>query len=74
MEKAMDDPPVSPPGIDTSVPNVARVYDALLGGKDNFAVDRAQAAKLIEFDLGGRPGYSPVPRPGCWSADPSRGA
>ena len=46
----MDDPPVSPPGIDTSVPNVARVYDALLGGKDNFAVDRAQAAKLIEFD------------------------
>lgn len=37
-------------GIDTSVPNIARVYDSLLGGKDNFAVDRAQAAKLIEFD------------------------
>lgn len=46
----MNDPPVSPPGIDTSVPNVARVYDALLGGKDNFAADRTQAAKLIEFD------------------------
>jgi O-methyltransferase involved in polyketide biosynthesis len=49
MEKAKDDP-ASPPGIDTSVPNVARVYDSLLGGKDNFAVDRIQAAKLIEFD------------------------
>ena len=46
----MDDPAVPPPGIDTSVPNVARVYDALLGGKDNFAVDRVQAAKLVEFD------------------------
>jgi O-methyltransferase involved in polyketide biosynthesis len=37
-------------GIDTSVPNIARVYDCLLGGKDHFAVDRVQAAKLIEFD------------------------
>jgi O-methyltransferase involved in polyketide biosynthesis len=46
----MDDPAVSLPGIDTSVPNVARVYDALLGGKENFAADRAQAAKLIEID------------------------
>jgi O-methyltransferase involved in polyketide biosynthesis len=50
MDKAMGDPAVSPPGIDTSVPNVARVYDCLLGGKDNFAADRIQAAKLIEFD------------------------
>jgi O-methyltransferase involved in polyketide biosynthesis len=50
MEKAMDDPAVSVPGIDTSVPNVARVYDALLGGKDNFAADRVQAGRLIEFD------------------------
>jgi O-methyltransferase involved in polyketide biosynthesis len=37
-------------GIDTSVPNIARVYDCLLGGKDHFEVDRAQAAKLVEFD------------------------
>jgi O-methyltransferase involved in polyketide biosynthesis len=50
MEKAMDDPVVSPPGIDTSVPNVARVYDCLLGGKDNFAADRVQAARLVGFD------------------------
>jgi len=46
----MDDPAVPPPGLDTSVPNVARVYDALLGGKNNFAADRVQAAKLVEFD------------------------
>ena len=29
-----------------SVPNPARVYDALLGGKDNYAADRAVADKL----------------------------
>jgi hypothetical protein len=34
--------------LDTSVPNVARVYDCLLGGKDNFAVDRQAAAKLLQ--------------------------
>jgi hypothetical protein len=34
-------------GIDTSKPNVARIYDYLLGGKDNFAVDRAAAQQLI---------------------------
>jgi hypothetical protein len=33
---------------DATVPNVARVYDALLGGKDNFAADREAAAKLVE--------------------------
>ena len=30
-------------GIDTTAPNPARVYDYLLGGKDNFEVDRATA-------------------------------
>lgn len=30
-------------GIDTSVPNPARVYDYLLGGKDNFEADRMTA-------------------------------
>lgn len=29
-----------PPGVDAKAPNVARVYDAFLGGKDNFAADR----------------------------------
>jgi S-adenosyl methyltransferase len=31
------------PGIDASVPNVARIYDYWLGGKDNFAADRDAA-------------------------------
>src|ERR1700719_3523440 len=34
-------------GIDTTTPNVARIYDYLLGGKDNFAADRAAAGQLI---------------------------
>ena len=29
-----------PPGVDAREPNIARVYDAFLGGKDNFAADR----------------------------------
>jgi S-adenosyl methyltransferase len=33
---------------DAAVPNVARVYDVLLGGKDNFAADRQVAARLLE--------------------------
>jgi SAM-dependent methyltransferase len=36
-----------PDGIDTTTPNVARIYDYLLGGKDNFAVDRAAAEQLM---------------------------
>lgn len=35
----------APPGVDISRPSVARVYDYMLGGKDNFAVDR-QASRL----------------------------
>jgi S-adenosyl methyltransferase len=34
-------------GIDTSVPNVARIYDYILGGKDNFAADRRAAQQLL---------------------------
>lgn len=36
-----------PRRIDTSVAHVARVYDYLLGGKDNFAADRDAAEKAI---------------------------
>jgi S-adenosyl methyltransferase len=36
-----------PSGIDISRPNVARIYDYLLGGKDNFAVDREAAKQLL---------------------------
>jgi hypothetical protein len=31
---------LAPPGVDTTRPSIARVYDYMLGGKDNFAVDR----------------------------------
>jgi len=34
-------------GIDTSVPNVARIYDYILGGKDNFAADRQAGQQLL---------------------------
>jgi SAM-dependent methyltransferase len=33
----------APAGIDVTKPSIARVYDAILRGKDNFAVDRAVA-------------------------------
>ena len=35
-------------GFDITVPNVARIYDFLLGGKDNFAADRLAARELLE--------------------------
>jgi hypothetical protein len=34
---------------DSSVPNVARIYDFLLGGKNNFAADREAAGKLTRL-------------------------
>jgi SAM-dependent methyltransferase len=33
-------------GLDVTVPNVARIYDYLLGGKDNFAADREAGEEL----------------------------
>ncbi len=38
---------VVPPEVDQSQPSVARVYDALLGGKDNYAVDREVCDRLL---------------------------
>jgi hypothetical protein len=35
------------PGVDTRTASVARVYDFMLGGKDNFAADRELAAQLL---------------------------
>lgn len=34
------------PGFDVATPNIARVYDFWLGGKDHFAADRAEAQRL----------------------------
>ncbi|GAA4558731.1 SAM-dependent methyltransferase [Planotetraspora kaengkrachanensis] len=39
----------APVGIDPAVPSVARIYDYLLGGTDNFPSDRAAADKLAEL-------------------------
>ena len=40
--------------LDTSVPNMARVYNYWLGGKDHFAADRAEAERLVAL-------YPPLP-------------
>jgi hypothetical protein len=37
-----------PPSIDVSVAHVARIYDYWLGGKNNYAVDRAAGDQAIE--------------------------
>jgi O-methyltransferase involved in polyketide biosynthesis len=34
-------------GFDPATPNMARVYDYWLGGKDNFSADRAEAERLL---------------------------
>jgi hypothetical protein len=39
---------VAPPGVNINVPHSARIYDYWLGGKDNFAVDRAVGDAIIE--------------------------
>ena len=38
-----------PAALDPTVPNVARMYDFMLGGKDNYAGDREAVARLIEI-------------------------
>ena len=35
--------------IDITKPNIARVYDYFVGGKDNFAADREFAHRAIEM-------------------------
>ncbi|MER7499504.1 SAM-dependent methyltransferase [Nonomuraea pusilla] len=39
----------APEGVDPSVPNVARMYDYYLGGKDNFASDREAAEQILKL-------------------------
>ena len=52
-----------------AVPSIARVYDFLLGGKDNFEADRTQADQILESfrtpqNWPSRPGSSrPAPSP-----------
>lgn len=35
------------PSLDTSVPNVARIYDYMLGGRENFQADRSVADSVL---------------------------
>jgi len=43
--------PRVPEGVDVTRPSIARIYDYLLFGKDNFAADRAAAEKLMQSRL-----------------------
>jgi hypothetical protein len=54
--------PVEPTRIDISVAHPARVYDYILGGKDNFAVDRDAAEHMAAAFPGGFPGVKAVAR------------
>ena len=42
--------PTPPPQIDASIAHPARIYDYLLGGKDNYEVDRAVAEQLLAIN------------------------
>ncbi|MFC4852035.1 SAM-dependent methyltransferase [Actinophytocola glycyrrhizae] len=46
MADAISQTPLPSHAIDTTVPSVARAYDAALGGKDNYEVDRQLLAQL----------------------------
>src|SRR5262249_4165069 len=46
-DPAADEPGEPAVTFDTSRPSIARVYDVMLGGKDNFAADREVAAQLV---------------------------
>jgi hypothetical protein len=68
---------LTPNGIDISQPNVARIYDYPLGGKDNFAADRDAAKRLIQAipDVAAiaRDNRSGLGSPGSPNGGPSRG-
>ncbi|MEU4193297.1 SAM-dependent methyltransferase [Kribbella sp. NPDC026611] len=46
--RPQDDTGLVAHGIDTTRPSVARVYDFFLGGKDNYASDRALSEQIME--------------------------
>ncbi|GAB2581735.1 hypothetical protein Aab01nite_58880 [Paractinoplanes abujensis] len=48
MDEVPPVPEVAPPGVNINVPHSARIYDYWLGGKDNFAVDRAVGEAMIK--------------------------
>jgi hypothetical protein len=66
FESAVSDNNYKPPDIDTSIAHQARVYDYLLGGKDNFAADREVGDKAMQAypDLAAGTREPGIPRPG----------
>src|SRR5437879_4227889 len=46
-DQVVADPLADTAGFNPAVPHIARVYDYLLGGKDNFAADRAVGDQII---------------------------
>ena len=58
IDRGMDwtkaEPGYIPPAIDTKKPNVARIYDYWLGGKDNFEADRVAAEQVLTLLPGQR--------------------
>jgi hypothetical protein len=67
VDSAMVDEGPSPLSVDFTRPNVARVYDAFLGGKDNFAVDRGfvdRTMRLMPDSVRGRQDQPCVPAAG----------
>jgi len=47
-----------PDGIDVTMPNASRIYDCLLGGYHNFAVDREYAERMEESHPGAQQGVA----------------
>jgi SAM-dependent methyltransferase len=39
----------APPGIDLAKPSIARAYDVVLGGKDNYAIDRQIVGEMLKI-------------------------
>jgi len=54
MEWAREDPGYIPSDIDTTTPNIARIYDYWLGGKDHFEADRVAAEQVLALMPGQR--------------------
>lgn len=64
--------------LDTGVPHSARLWNYWLGGKDNFAVDRAVADQILAMvpEMGGVPTARRTPSrcrtSAAWPASPDR--
>jgi hypothetical protein len=50
MSTRGDDVRATPARVDTARPSITRVYDAMLGGKDNFQTDRSVRDRLLALD------------------------